>query len=173
MVAAFKERPEGEPLTREGLHAYFDQMSDADGRISTTADWLADTGMLIIGEATKTSKLPGAGVKEATICQWCGRFYADHEDARPEGSPVPRTPCLLLKSGFLARKADEVKAPELITVFSGEGTEQFVCRDIDPGFIAEKIKAGYRVSLVLMTREEYGQYVATNASAAFFKPGMK
>jgi hypothetical protein len=38
------------PLTREGLFAYFDQMADANGRIDTTADWLADTAMLIVHE---------------------------------------------------------------------------------------------------------------------------
>lgn len=37
-------------------------------------------------------------------CVWCGRTYEEHDDARAVGSPVPKTPCLLLKSGFVARK---------------------------------------------------------------------
>ena len=41
------------PLTREGLFAYFDQMSDKDGRINTTAQWLADVGMLIVHDTNK------------------------------------------------------------------------------------------------------------------------
>jgi hypothetical protein len=37
-------------LTHEGLLAYFDQMADEKGRVDTTADWLADVGMLIVHE---------------------------------------------------------------------------------------------------------------------------
>jgi hypothetical protein len=40
-------------INRDGLFAYFDQMSEADGQIVTTADWLADTGMLIATEVRK------------------------------------------------------------------------------------------------------------------------
>lgn len=31
---------------------------------------------------------------------WCGRDFEDHLDSRAPGSPVPRMPCLFLKSGF-------------------------------------------------------------------------
>jgi hypothetical protein len=41
------------PLTREGLFAYFDQMSEQDGTFITTADWLADTAMLIVSHCEK------------------------------------------------------------------------------------------------------------------------
>lgn len=45
-----------QPLTREGMFAYFDQMTDENGFIHTTADWLADVGMLIVYEATKPTQ---------------------------------------------------------------------------------------------------------------------
>ncbi len=41
-------------LTREGLFGYFDQMADANGKIETTADWLADTGMMIANESRQS-----------------------------------------------------------------------------------------------------------------------
>lgn len=44
-------------LTEEGLFAYFDQMSDENGRIETTAEWLAGVGMLIVHETEKSSQL--------------------------------------------------------------------------------------------------------------------
>jgi hypothetical protein len=43
-------------FTRENFFAYFDQMSEKDGTFITTADWLADTAMLIVHEATKSTK---------------------------------------------------------------------------------------------------------------------
>lgn len=33
-------------------------------------------------------------------CLFCGRKLNEHEDQRAEGQPVPRVPCLLLKSGY-------------------------------------------------------------------------
>lgn len=40
------------------------------------------------------------------VCQWCGRRYEEHEVSRAPGAPVPRTPCLLLQSGFLAKRGN-------------------------------------------------------------------
>lgn len=36
-------------------------------------------------------------------CGWCGMMHAEHDVSRPEGSPVPRVPCLGLVSGFLKK----------------------------------------------------------------------
>jgi hypothetical protein len=36
-------------------------------------------------------------------CAWCGRLYRDHETYRAPNAPVPRAPCLLLKSGYRAK----------------------------------------------------------------------
>jgi hypothetical protein len=33
-------------------------------------------------------------------CVWCGRTYEEHETFRAPNKPVPRCPCLLLKSGY-------------------------------------------------------------------------
>lgn len=38
----------------------------------------------------------------AGVCIWCGHSYHAHEDER-EGRPVPKTPCLGLKSSFLPK----------------------------------------------------------------------
>lgn len=40
------------------------------------------------------------------VCQWCGNFYAEHNDKPPKGG-VARTPCGLLKSGFVRRHCPE------------------------------------------------------------------
>lgn len=40
---------------------------------------------------------------DLVVCRLCGRTLAEHADARPDGAPVPRMPCLGLKSGFVAR----------------------------------------------------------------------
>ncbi|MFZ2882123.1 MAG: hypothetical protein WA019_03545 [Candidatus Moraniibacteriota bacterium] len=36
-------------------------------------------------------------------CMWCGKTFQDHMD-KPLPNATPRVPCLLLKSGFVARK---------------------------------------------------------------------
>lgn len=38
-------------------------------------------------------------------CVWCGKPYSEHDFYRPKSAPVPRMPCLLLKSGFVAQAA--------------------------------------------------------------------
>lgn len=35
-----------------------------------------------------------------TLCMFCGKTFAEHDYPRPPGSPVPKVPCLMLKSGF-------------------------------------------------------------------------
>lgn len=42
-------------------------------------------------------------------CVWCGKTIDEHDDPRPEGSPVPRVPCLMLKSGFIPSQTKEQK----------------------------------------------------------------
>jgi hypothetical protein len=51
------------PLTREGLFAYFDQGADANGRIDTSAEWLADIGMLIVHETQGQVKAETADLR--------------------------------------------------------------------------------------------------------------
>lgn len=50
------EREAKKQLNHEGLFAYFDQMTDENGKIVTTAEWLADTGMLIQSEVLKSQR---------------------------------------------------------------------------------------------------------------------
>jgi hypothetical protein len=50
--------------------------------------------------------------KGSVICVWCGRAYSVHIDRRAPGAPVPRVPCLLLKSGFVERRDDVKTVPE-------------------------------------------------------------
>lgn len=40
------------------------------------------------------------GISPDALCIWCGKKYSEHLDERPEGAPVPRVPCLLLKDSF-------------------------------------------------------------------------
>lgn len=40
-------------------------------------------------------------------CAWCGRTLEEHEERRAPNAPVPRVPCLLLKTGFVAKKGGE------------------------------------------------------------------
>lgn len=49
------------------------------------------------------------GPVEVLPCQWCGDTYWDHVETRASGAPAPRTPCLGLRSGFMAKRE---KAPE-------------------------------------------------------------
>ena len=42
-------------------------------------------------------------------CVWCGRTYANHDDYRLPSAPVPRVPCLLLKSGFSPKTEKETE----------------------------------------------------------------
>jgi len=52
-----------------------------------------------------TQKIKKPDLSEENIsCAWCGRAYSEHDDERAENMPVPRTPCLLLKSRFWERK---------------------------------------------------------------------
>lgn len=58
------------------------------------------------------------------ICGWCGRTYEDHDDARPVGSPVPKTPCLLLKSNFF-RKDPMTKQNDIVPLYFNN---IFICK---------------------------------------------
>ena len=46
-----------------------------------------------------------------TICVWCGHPLWEHADTRPRGAPVPRMPCLGLKSGFVPQSHVRSQAP--------------------------------------------------------------
>lgn len=39
------------------------------------------------------------------LCRWCSKTLEQHVEWRGPGEPVPRTPCLLLRSGFSARES--------------------------------------------------------------------
>lgn len=41
-------------------------------------------------------------LSKGKICVWCGRTYEEHTDTEPTMA-VPRTPCLLMKAGFIPK----------------------------------------------------------------------
>lgn len=69
-------------------------MGKADDEVDAIMDLLTEDW----AEQHQEPKLP---------CQLCGKRFDEHLRSRPEGVPVPRVPCLGLKSGF-SEKASPV-----------------------------------------------------------------
>ncbi len=59
-------------------------------------------------------------IKSNAVCLWCGRIYAQHATSRPEGSAIPKTPCLLLKAGFIERKDDKPSGVKVTPMFDDD-----------------------------------------------------
>lgn len=45
-------------------------------------------------------------------CMWCGETYEKHEGHRAAGAPVPKMPCLGLKSAFRLKPEPKPSEPE-------------------------------------------------------------
>jgi hypothetical protein len=50
-----------------------------------------------------------AAVRGEMPCVWCGQSFGKHLDSRPKNAPVPRMPCLGLKSGYHSKPVDQVE----------------------------------------------------------------
>jgi len=49
------------------------------------------------------------------VCRWCGETLEQHTESRTPDAPVPRCPCVGLRSGFLAREAKDKIAPRFFS----------------------------------------------------------
>lgn len=74
-------------------------MTTTYGRNDAEKAFAADLGEKINRMAGGEPDL-GERYEDFRPCLFCGKKLAEHEESRPEGSAVPRVPCLLLKSGY-------------------------------------------------------------------------
>ncbi len=110
---------------------------------------------------TKTDKTAAA------VCTWCGKTMEEHDDPRPKDAPVPRVPCLLLKSGFKAKgetaeKPAEYTPRKLKAILGGSRAKRLV--DADTG-------EDLRLPIISMTEELFGQQA--NVHCTFVVVGVE
>lgn len=68
------------------------------GRTDQEKEWAAKAGEMVT-QVLGADPAQAIRHEDFRPCAWCGKTLNEHEEDYP-GRPVPRVPCLLLKSGY-------------------------------------------------------------------------